>query len=83
MLSCMNLRFRAINRRHMLGEGARMGSGRWRDATWAASPGRRGHQASIHACFLPADGEGVGAERRPAMIQRRVSAGSITSSISK
>jgi len=38
------------------------------------------HHASIHASFLPVRFGGGGTERKAAMIQRRVSAGSITSS---
>src|SRR5262249_33339559 len=41
------------------------------------------HHASIHECFLPVRATLGGADRSPAMIRRRVSAGSITSSISK
>lgn len=37
---------------------------------------------SIQACFFPSRGSTGGAERSPATIQRRVSAGSITSSSS-
>src|SRR5271168_890508 len=41
------------------------------------------HQVSTHGRFLPLRGGGGAAERRPALIHRRDSAGSITSSISK
>ena len=47
----------------------------------AVTPAR--YQVSMQGRFLPARGGTGGAERRPAMIRARVSAGSITSSISK
>jgi hypothetical protein len=46
------------------------------------SPGLRHYHASIHGRFFVVRASGFGTERRPDMIQCRVSAGSITSSIS-
>ena len=46
----------------------------WRDL--------RSHHASMHGRLRPLRGSGFGTDRSPAMIQCRVSAGSITSSIS-
>lgn len=43
---------------------------------------RDGHHVSMHGRFLPLRGGGGGQARSPSTIQRRVSAGSITSSIS-
>ena len=40
------------------------------------------HHASMHGRFFVARASGFGTERKPDMIQCRVSAGSITSSIS-
>ena len=53
-----------------------------RHADERATPGRD-HQVSMLGRFLPARGSGAGAASSRAVIQRRVSAGSMTSSISK
>jgi hypothetical protein len=42
----------------------------------------RPHHVSMHGRFLPVLAGGFGTDRRPAMIQRRVSEGSMTLSIS-